>query len=293
MYRFLAPLTLVAIYGISAAMAIAPALYLDAGFGRLAGAALAPALFCVALVIVAGCISLPFQRYIVEGRFPRDLGHRRYRARRLYGLCWTSVYYCGPAYAAVLAVPSLKWLAFRLFGYRGNLNFAIYPDTWIRDLPLVRLASGAYLSNKATIGTNVCMKDGSIIVGPVTVGANSMVGHLAMIGAGTVIGDNAEVGIGSVIGLRVQIGRDAVIGPVCSVHHGVRIGERCRVGVASFIGMGARIADGIVLPPDSTVAPKTVITSQVQADSLGVKARGFRSSVHERASHVLSAAGPV
>ena len=32
---------------------------------------------------------------------------------------------------------------FRIFGYRGSMDFTIYPDTWIRDLPLLDFGEGA------------------------------------------------------------------------------------------------------------------------------------------------------
>jgi hypothetical protein len=69
----------------------------------------------------------------------------------MYGLCWTSLYYCKPVYHFCLCVPWLKALVFRLFGYRGDLNFTVYPDTWIRDLPLLDFGKGAYISNRATL----------------------------------------------------------------------------------------------------------------------------------------------
>ena len=79
-----------------------------------------PALYALGLVLTAGLLSVPFHRAIVPGSFPRDLRLPAYRRRRLYGLCFTSVFYCTPVYWAFLTVPALKWLLFRLFGYRGR-----------------------------------------------------------------------------------------------------------------------------------------------------------------------------
>src|SRR5690606_32657555 len=101
--------------------------------------------------LISGLLSCPFQSAIIPGRFPRDLGESIYARRRLYGLCWTLVYYCKPVYAGWLAVPALKRLLFRLFGYRGPTDFTVYPDTWIRDLPLLHFGSGVYVANRATL----------------------------------------------------------------------------------------------------------------------------------------------
>jgi hypothetical protein len=50
-------------------------------------------------------------------------------------------------------------LAFRLLGHRGSLDFKVDPDTWIRDLPLRDLGPGAYVSNRATLGTNMVLSN--------------------------------------------------------------------------------------------------------------------------------------
>lgn len=137
----------------------------------LALIAMAPLSF----LLVAGGLSQLHSRKVVEGRFPLDTGDPRYFHRRLYGLCWTSVYYSGPVYYMVLSLPLLRKLVFRLFGYRGNMNFTVYPDTWIRDLPLLDIGEGAYLSNKATIGTNMIFyRNGERFI---EVGAIKLVGN--------------------------------------------------------------------------------------------------------------------
>lgn len=53
-----------------------------------------------------------------------------------------------------------------------------------------------YLSNRATIGTNMCNIDGTILVAPIRIGRGAMVGHLAMIGPGATLGKKAEIGVG-------------------------------------------------------------------------------------------------
>ena len=47
---------------------------------------------------VAGLLSTPFHGAIRVGKLPRDLRDPAYRARRLYGLCFTAVYYFTPVY---------------------------------------------------------------------------------------------------------------------------------------------------------------------------------------------------
>jgi carbonic anhydrase/acetyltransferase-like protein (isoleucine patch superfamily) len=259
--RLLIPVYLVLIVGVPAAVAALPVLTAPALWQRVLAVALAPVIYGVAYVLVAGLLGRLTVRAIVPGKFPRDLGHAVYGPRRLYGLCWTAVYYCGPVYHAVLALPWLKRLTFRLFGYRGSLKFTTYPDTWIRDLPLLDVAEDAYLSNKATIGTNICRPDGSIVVGPVRIGRRAMVGHLAMLGPGCVIEDGVEIGVGAAIGLDVRVGAGSRIGPTAAIDHGATVGARCSVGAGAYVGKKAVIEDGVTVPPGFSVRGRAVVRS--------------------------------
>jgi carbonic anhydrase/acetyltransferase-like protein (isoleucine patch superfamily) len=228
------------------------------------GIPLAAALFAV----WAGILSRPFQWALKPGRFTRDLRAADYRARRLYGLCWTAVYYCTPIYFLVLSLPPLKRLVFRLFGLPGSCDFTTYPDTWLRDLPLVELGPGAYLSNRATIGTNIVMANGRILVDRVRIGARALIGHLSMLGPGADIGSGAEIGVGCGVGLRTRIGPGATIGPMSTVGNGVQIGARTKVGMQCLIGSGATLAAGLRLPDRMHVPRRTVLRTQADVDAL-------------------------
>jgi acetyltransferase-like isoleucine patch superfamily enzyme len=243
-------------------LAVMPLLGLDAPLPvRALAWAIAPAVFAIAFVTFAGLLSLPFQRAVIAGQFPRKLDHAVYGARRLYGLCWTAVYYSGPIYQLALSIPAVKKLVLRLFGYRGSLDVTLYADTWIRDLPLLRIGKGAYLSNKATIGTNICLQNGDIMVDTVEVGDGALVGHLTMLGPGCIIGKNAEVGVGCAIGIKAQIGEGTRISPSTTIYHGARIGKDVQIGPMVYVGACVRIADGLRIPAGARIPDRAVIAS--------------------------------
>jgi acetyltransferase-like isoleucine patch superfamily enzyme len=210
-------------------------------------------------------------RAIVTGKFPRDLGHDVYGPRRLYSLCWTAIYYCAPVYHAVLAVPALKRATLRLFGYRGSLDFQTYPDTWLRDLPLLTIGKGAYLSNKATISPNMCLRNGKIVILPVSIGAGTMIGHLTMIAPGVQIGRDSEVGVGVAVGLSARIGSRTLIDHVVTVDHSACIGDDCVIGTRSYIGRKAVVNDGLRLPPASVVPARAILVTQADVDALAFR----------------------
>ena len=268
LYRLLLPSCLAAVLVIPTILAFGPVFAAPAGLSRLIAVAVAPIVFCVTMPLAAGLLARSAAAAIVAGKFDRDLGDPIYGRRRVYGVCWTAIYYCPPVYHFVLAVPWLKRATFRLFGYRGSLEITVYPDTWIRDLPLLELGRGAYLSNKATIGTNICLPGGKIIVGPINIGRDAMVGHLAMIAPGVVLGEGVEVGVGAAVGIRSLVGARSTIGPCAVVYHGVRIGADCHIGGGCNIGSKSTIADGITIPFGMVVPPRTRIARQADVECL-------------------------
>lgn len=187
----------------------------DASVLRSAFLVLCPVLYALGFGLTAGLLSLPFHGSIVPGAFPRDLSMPAYRNRRLYGLCWTAVFYFTPIYWMFLTVPPLKSLLFRLFGYRGQMKFTVDPDSWIRDLPLLEFGEGAYVANKCTLGTNVCLNDGTILVDRIVLGKGAMVGHMTMLAPGVVLEEGAEVGVGVAVGMRAHLEAGVSVG-ACS-----------------------------------------------------------------------------
>jgi len=228
----------------------------------------APAVGLLLYVAVAGILSIPHQRAIVAGKFRRDVGTSLYFHRRLFGLCWTMVYYCSPAYHAALAFAATRKMLFRLFGYRGETSFTIYPDTWIRDLPLLSFGENAYISNRATLGTNIVLNNGKILVGPVTVAANSVVGHLAAVGPGTEIGSKSEIGVGAILGVGVRVGSSVTIGGAARIDHMAIIGDRTFVGQCAFIGRNSVIGSGLRVPAGTFIPVGTRLQTQQDIDAL-------------------------
>jgi carbonic anhydrase/acetyltransferase-like protein (isoleucine patch superfamily) len=229
---------------------------------NIVGVGLFPIVFAISFPLIAGAISRFAQKGIVQGTFPREAMHPIYLMRRIYGGCWTQVYYFKPIYAVVLAIPILKRATFRMFGYKGSTDFIVYPDTWIRDLPLLKVGKGAYLSNRATIATNICLSDGNIMVDKVRIEEKALVGHLALMAPGVKVSTNAQVGIGCAVGIRAHLKEGANIKPTTSINHGAVIGIKTEIGPHSFIGLRADIADGLVLPPGSNIPNGAILKTQ-------------------------------
>lgn len=221
-----------------------------------------PWLLAITCAGMSGALSIPHHKGIIKGTFPKDTGHPIYFHRRLYGLCWTSLYYNKPLYWLCLSCQPLKTLVFRLYGYRGSIEFTIYPDSWIRDLPLLNIGHGAYIANRATLGTNVVKPDGTIMVDSIIIGKRTVIGHLCVLAPGNVLGDGVEVGASATFGYRNQIGAKSKIGAKSTIEHGVKIGENCDIQNCSRIASASRIGDNARLPFGYLAGPKARIESQ-------------------------------
>jgi carbonic anhydrase/acetyltransferase-like protein (isoleucine patch superfamily) len=272
-------------------------LFTIAGLPLVAGAAIArylvarglwmfaglvtPPVLCISYILTCGGLSRLSLSSITPGRMRRDLRQTGYASRRLYGLCWTSIYYFPPLYHLILVLPPLKWLTFRLFGYRGTTNFAIYPDSWLRDLPLLDIGAGSYIANRATIGTNICLRGGDIIVDRIAIGARAMIGHEAILGLGNKIGEDVEIGVRTTLGVHVSVGARTVIGALVGINHRARIGADCEIGSMAYIGRKALVADGLKIHSASVVPDRARISTQQEADSC-CSNRGSDRSVEMR-----------
>lgn len=250
------------IYGLPLVLLALPIIYLKAWVLKLLVLASAPLVYSLLFGVTAGILSRPFQAGIIKGVFPRDVRFPVYAMRRLYGICWTSVYYFKPVYGILLSIPWFKAVVFRLFGYKGSLKFNIAPDTWIRDLPLLKVEENAYAANRSTVGTNICLSNGNIIVGSVTLKKGSMVGHLAMIGVGVRLGENCEIGVGCMIGLKTDVGAQASIDPGCVISHRVKIGRNSKIGADSFLGNEVIIGDDLNIPSNTSIPDKAEVLTQ-------------------------------
>jgi UDP-3-O-[3-hydroxymyristoyl] glucosamine N-acyltransferase len=145
------------------------------------------------------------------------------------------------------------------------MNFTVYPDTWIRDLPILTFEDNAYVSNRATLGTNIVLSNGFLLVAPITLRAGALVGHLAMLAPGVELGPGAEVAVGCGVGIKAKLGADSFVGPCCVIEHGVSLGRNTRIGTYSYVGSGSVVLDGIKVPPATVVPPRTKIIEAIQS----------------------------
>ena len=228
---------------------------------------LAPLIFVLVYILVAGIISLPFQRAIVSGVFPRDIKIPVYLGRRVYGVCINAVTNFSLVFGLILQTDFLKKLYFRIFGYEGSLKFTTYQDTWLRDYKLLTFGDGAYLGGGAILGTNIVLSDGNIMVGRVKVLDNSQIGRLCILGPGSRVGKNSEVGVSVIFGIRTRVADNVKINGSTGISHAVEIEDNVTVGEHSYIGTKVKIREGIEVAKCSSISEGVIISTQEDMDN--------------------------
>lgn len=209
---------------------------------------LAPVIYSLIYVVVSGSLSKLHARGVVEGKHRRDSENPIYFHRTLYNLCWTSVYYFKPIYWLFLSFQPLKLCMFRIFGYKGPVSFTVYPDTWIRDLPLLYFGEGSYISNRATLGSNIIVDSNTVRIGKIELGKNAMIGHLAVVGLGLKMGEDSEIGVRAITGVEVTLGQSAIVGAASNIGHYVKIGKNARIGESSYVATRTTVDSGAEIP---------------------------------------------
>lgn len=198
---------------------------------------------------------------IRRGKFVRDPDDPAYAPRLVYTRHLRRFVYDPAAMNLILSSPALKERFFRTFGYRGALDFTIYPNAWLRDLPLLDIGSGAYLADGIVLGTNqVATDQRTLRVEPIRIGARTIFDQQCMVGLGTTIGADCVIGVGTHIGLRTRLGDGVSIAGACKIAHFASIGDGAVLGYDVILAPGAVVDPGVAVPDFARIPAKAHVT---------------------------------
>lgn len=202
-------------------------------------------------------------RNIKTGRFPRASEYPIYKSRIVYTKELRSYVYNPALMNAILLEEDLKALFFRTFGYKGQLDFTIYPQAWLRDLPLLDFGQGVYLADNIILGTNQVSLDQQLItVGPIKIGARTITDQNVGIGYKTSIGKDCVIGFRSSIGIKCTIFDAVNIGSITTIGHGTQLGKNVVVGNNCSIGDLCIIEDDVKIPFGTSIPTFSKVTQK-------------------------------
>lgn len=200
---------------------------------------------------------------IKAGTFERNQAHKDYKDRIDYTKVLRNFLYNPAVLNVVFSDPELKTTFFRTFGYKGKVNFTIYPKCWLRDLPLLDIGDNVYLGDDILLGTNIVTPDQKyLLVGKIKIGDNCIFNQGCSVASQTTIGADGIIGFEAGIGFRNTIGRKVNIGERATIGHRNRIGNDVTIGYLCKIGHDCIIEDGVVLEEMTEVPSYSLVTQE-------------------------------
>jgi len=198
---------------------------------------------------------------IKAGKFERNQAHKDYKDRVDYTMELRNFLYNPAVLNMIFTDQELKTTFFRTFGYKGNVNFTIYPKCWLRDLPLLDIGENVYLGDNILLGTNQVTPDQkSLLVGKIKIGDNCIFNQGCSVGGKTTIGADGIIGFQVGIGFRNTIGKEVKIGERSTIGHGNKIGNQVTISYLCKIGHFCVIEDGVVLDEMTEVPSYSLVT---------------------------------
>lgn len=186
---------------------------------------------------------------IKVGSFKRDIESKDYSDRLIYTKAFRKFIYNPAILNEIFSCAELKEAFFRIFGYKGALDFTIYPNCWLRDLPVLDIGSNTYLADGILLGTNQVSVDQKILkVGTVKIVERCVFDQDCKIGYNSKCGNDCIIGIQTSIGLRCRMRDNVKLGEATTIRHVVTIGENVIIGSESQIGNFSLIEQGVELP---------------------------------------------
>ena len=209
-----------------------------------------------------------------------------YKDRLVYTKTLRAFLYNPAVLNVIFGEQDLKEKFFRAFGYKGKVNFTIYPKCWLRDLPLLDIGDNVYLGDNILLGTNQVTPDQKmLIVGKIQIGDNCIFNQGCTVGGGTGIGNDCIVGFESAIGFGNSIGNNSHIGERVTIGHctkvgsGVSIGYMCKIGRHCIIEDGVEIGEMTDIPSFSLVTKKGVFSRRKEEANIKTMAAKRRTAV--------------
>ena len=117
-----------------------------------------------------------------------------------------------------------------------------------------------FLRKPPTVGTDVYIAKGAVVVGDVTLGDYSSVWYNAVLRGDInriVVGHHSNIQDNAVLHLADQY--PCILGNWVTVGHGAIV-HACKVGDETLVGMGAVILDGAVIGKQSLIGAKALVT---------------------------------
>lgn len=205
---------------------------------------------------------------IKPGTFERNPDDANYSARMIYTKALREYVYNPAMLNAIFSDKGLKETFFRTFGYQESMTFTMYPNVWLRDLPLLKFGHKVYMGDGMLLGTNQISPDQKTVkVGRIEIGDESIFDQQCAIGLGSSVGTHSQFGFRCAIGLKSSIGNNVRIREMTGIGNCVQIGD------GTYIGQNCSIHDFVIIEPGTHIVDSTRIPGFSIVSNSGIRPR--------------------
>ena len=216
----------------------------------------------MAVAIIGGGVLAPWSALIGMAGIQRLLPSSPSGTFQMFGddgsVRWAMRSWAPSAYLALFqplffTCEGFQRVVLRAFGATLGRGALVTSRTTVREPERLRLGSDALIGEFVHLVFAFQPRPKLLLVGPIEVGARTLVGAHSVLSSGVRIGDDCliefhvAVGPGTRIGDRVRVGTGTTILGSVTVGAGARIGRACLVRSGATIEPGAVIADGAIV----------------------------------------------
>lgn len=186
-------------------------------------------------------------------RLPGDRGSVRWA---LSG--WAPSLYLALFQSTLFTSRFFQRFVLRAFGARLGPGAWLTSKTVVREPHHVRIGARSLVGEYAHLICSYQPRPGVLIVAPVVIGDDSLIGGYSHLAPGVTVGSRCVIEHAVAIGARTTIGDDSRIGAGTTVYNTVRIGRHVVVGKNCVIPSGSIIDDDTRIPDGTVLSLETV-----------------------------------
>ncbi len=212
-------------------------------------------LFLFCLILVAGTVKKLFVPKLKPGtyKFSKDKHVYVWFLNRSI-----TEYVLVPFHRFIFLNDYMRYICLRLFGAKLHYS-SVISSSYISDFDLLSFGKNTLVGGWSVIYGHVESEPGTLILAPVSIGDNNIIGGRTSLACGTTIGDSNILGYGVFTGVYCKIGNNCNIGLMSTLGHRVLMEDDVKIGKNSCIGTGVKLRKGVKLPDYSIVPDFTTV----------------------------------
>jgi acetyltransferase-like isoleucine patch superfamily enzyme len=171
-------------------------------------------------------------------------------------------------YNYILKIYSLRWIFFKLIGFKIKSSSMVATDVRIYEPHMLEVGHNVLLPVYSLFSGHA-ITGATMVMGKIKIGDDCRLGAQSTYGPGVTLGHQVTIGFNVVLGPGSQVGDSSLIDSGTKVAENCKIGKDVSIGKDCVIDRRAEIADGVQIPSFTRIRTKRKINSTEELFSEG------------------------